>query len=201
MTGAMGLEMPAQQPQLWATAAPPTPGPRPGGPAATGPNRGQAGPIAGNVAGFGQQLHRYLYRPECFASLDCPGFECGWRDGGCRVLAQALHLWLGAGALGLIVNGDAGAAGHVVYQVGRWLLDGDGVSTAPTLLRRWRTQEGVSRARLARFDPGSAAGIPTGAALEYSLAAQLQTRFDRGAVLRLLLPDIHLAGRPPRPQG
>ena len=102
-------------------------------------------------------------------------WSCGWLDGGCRVLSDALVVWLGSIARPLALVNTVGAVQHVVIQCGAYYLDGDGISDAATLLDRWRRLERIEAPALAPFDPAaaSAAGIRADAMMTAAVAQGL----------------------------
>jgi hypothetical protein len=89
---------------------------------------------------LGRHLHEFLYSPDIFALLDPHG--CGWLDGGCRILADAVGLWLAIDYRAALVD-VAGHAQHSFIMIDDWHIDGDGISRPDTFLRRWRDLEGV----------------------------------------------------------
>lgn len=108
-----------------------------------------------NAVAAGRALKRLLLDPDLYNLL--PG--CGWLDGGCAVLGLALHLWYGRmGELtGLWSSPSVYTActmlQHIVFRVGPYYLDGDGVSTRERLLTRWRHDEYVRRPHLEPITP------------------------------------------------
>jgi hypothetical protein len=110
------------------------------------------------------RLRRELWHGAAFGLLPklSDPWSCGWLDGYCCILAEALLLWVsGAGEPVvrmvrprlMMLAGEGKAFDHVVLQlVGRWFLDGDGVSSRRELLLRWQTREGLRAPRLLDFD-------------------------------------------------
>ncbi|SRR5712692_2505081 len=94
------------------------------------------------------------------------------RNGYYAVLADGLLEWICASGEQIVKSlapqlmllaGEGKQVDHVVLRVGAWFLDGDGVSSRRTLLRRWQNQEGLIRPRLIAYDPRvvEKAGIPS----------------------------------------
>lgn len=73
----------------------------------------------------------------------------GWGDGGDLILADAVVMWLAAPPPHVepVVLAEIPELRvvfrHALVSVGRWLVDADGVSSRPTLKRRWREVEGL----------------------------------------------------------
>ena len=117
---------------------------------------------------WGRRLARWLRRHQVFSVLDRHGPAdaelCDWTGGGCRVLAETLLPLLNrefpgwSFALKVVASEDCPAE-HVVVQVrdprGRMrYIDGDGVSTEKTLLRRLAV-EVTSNVCLSDYDPAT----------------------------------------------
>lgn len=71
-----------------------------------------------------------------------------WMSGGCWLLAEALRRVL-SGELVAVIS-DNGVE-HVALLVDDWVVDGDGFSRRPTVLRRWQTAESVPNPRIVPF--------------------------------------------------
>lgn len=137
---------------------------------------------------FGRDLHAFLSSERAYQDLLGPGYAT-WTAGGCWILAQAIHKWLGPPTkLWAIVDGDAPrAVQHVVVSIGDFYLDGDGLSSQAALLRRWRDQEGIQRPRLMRFRPEEALGIECPVDRVYKVQDALHEHFGSGkALLRMV---------------
>jgi hypothetical protein len=129
---------------------------------------------------FGHALKLFLLEPRVFGLIHNTA-DCGWLDGGCRTLAEALSLWLGSDLAEPRVLIDVhGYPQHVVVRNHGWYLDGDGVTTRGRLLQRWEKREGISRPDLTVYNPNELdeVGIsffPNASAL---LRRRLTERFD-----------------------
>jgi hypothetical protein len=153
--------------------------------------RGEIRSIAGPHR-FGRELRRFLHLPETFALLD--PLQCGWLDGGCRILAVALRRWLSNDTIDLRrIGTDEQPCHHVMARCGVWYLDGDGVSDEHTLLHRWRTVEGVPGTRILPYDAAKldAEFIPFVEGICTGLVERLARRFDAPRVLWLLMEDTN----------
>ncbi len=127
----------------------------------------RAGPVA-----FGRRLSRVLWTDEALALL--PG-AYGWNDGGCLLLADALHLLLGDdGRLMAIVGNGTLVGQHFVVHVGTrhddWYLDADGAARHGTLRRRW---EQVERVHGARVTPAANATVFHGTPRDREVSARI----------------------------
>lgn len=130
---------------------------------------------------FGKALRRFLNSGEPIALL--PG--CGWVDGGCFILREALILWsndeLNPGAT-LRRRGDRLYVDHgfawIDVGAGRVLVDGDGLQDEEGLRRKLEHLEGVRlpEVRYARCTE-HAVGIPVDVARSKALAELLRRRF------------------------
>ena len=139
----------------------------------------------GNLVSLGRQLRRFLYTPPIFALLD--PWQCGWLDGGCRILGEAVVLWLGPEAALTAVLGASGQTAHVLVRYRGWLIDGDGLTRADTLIRRWLQVEHVAGAHLGSFERAPASPeIPSDREVSRRLAEQLESRFPVSLVRSLL---------------
>jgi len=113
---------------------------------------------------FSQKLYHTLWQGEAaelLCALDARWKATGWLSGLCWICAEGILQWaLATGSQAvrdldprpMILAAEDKQADHVVVAVGSWYLDGDGVSTLRTLLRRHRTLEGLVRPRLQPFD-------------------------------------------------
>ncbi len=104
---------------------------------------------------LGRAVRRALWTDEALALLPV---GCGWNDGGCLLLADALCVLLGGDArLIAVVSGVDRVAQHYVVRLPPrhgpgWYLDADGAALYATLLRRWSE---VERVRLPRLVPAA----------------------------------------------
>lgn len=128
----------------------------------------------------GRRLKAYLSSDASYRHL---GPDDGsWLAGGCWLLAAALRRALGGGVLANVVGRWGGpplgapTVQHVVLLLDGWVWDGDGATRPETFLRRWRTVENITDARLVEFDAGAtaAAGIPPHARRVEALAIDLR---------------------------
>jgi hypothetical protein len=71
--------------------------------------------------------------------------QCGWNDGGCWMLAQALHEILPHSTMIGVIPVGRGATmiGHVATKYGDWIIDGSGVRTERGFKRNWELDEGT----------------------------------------------------------
>lgn len=140
---------------------------------------------------FGKDLHTWLYAdPGGWNAL--PLAYSTWLEGGCWLLARALHEWIGDGSTMWTLYSSSlwdstTFPQHVVVKVGECFLDGDGASTEQQLLHRWVTEERVLNPGLKPFilEEAEEYGIecPIGALRD--LARGLSRTFGSGdAVLR-----------------
>lgn len=98
-----------------------------------------------------------------------PAPHGGWLDGSCWILAEALHRALGCPLVAVVGHPPAldarapDATQHVaVLCRGTLVVDGDGVSTIPKLIRRWQDVEGITNARLVPFSGACRASAERG---------------------------------------
>lgn len=77
-------------------------------------------------------------------------WQCGAFDGGCLMVADALHQLFGGELVGMLgynwvyaQHGGPTDSGwdHALVRIGDYYLDGDGFSTRQTLRRRWYAKE------------------------------------------------------------
>jgi hypothetical protein len=136
---------------------------------------------------FSQRLYRALWEGEASGLLSrlANRWEAaGWLAGLCWICARGILLWVqqtdtpAVSSLDphlMAIAGEGRQADHVVAQVGSWLLDGDGVSTLRSLLRRQRRLEGLTRPRLRPYDEQSLSeqGLPRDEEASRQLAACL----------------------------
>lgn len=130
---------------------------------------------------------------------ETPAPQGGWLSGSCWILARALHEVLGCpmvavtgSSIGLpsdllrpFPERQLDQVQHVaVLCRGVLVVDGDGVSTTPQLLKRWREEELIKNARLVPWDAycdtnARGGGIPSGSQRQVEqLARELRTRLE-----------------------
>lgn len=122
-------------------------------------------------------LRSLLYAPQAWDLLEPLG--CGWLDGGCRILADALNEWLGPSAEKMALLDEAGRIQHVLIRIGRVFIDGDGMTLEHEILARWQDLEGIKGPRVAPLDTRhltdlDAAGIPASQDIEKRLVGILR---------------------------
>ena len=136
------------------------------------------------VREFGRKLHRVLCSKCGFAILD--GWQCGWTDGGCLVLANALRRWLGEGEIvsvweDLVYDNRSPdhVQHHTILSINGWVVDGDGVAERNKFLELWREREGVGIVRYGVFDPDVAweQGLASRPELEEEVERLLDSKF------------------------
>lgn len=133
-----------------------------------------------SLKAFGSDLQDYLYADPGGWNI-LPLAYSTWLQGGCWVLAQALHEWIGAGSeLWAIFDVETDLMQHVVLRVKGCYLDGDGASSRDELLQRWEREEFTVKPFLKRFVAEEASEIecPVGAVRD--LVAALNTMFGPG---------------------
>ena len=113
----------------------------------------------------GRRLARLLRSRRGYDCLNPEGY--GWCDGGCGILATAIHRWVGTGSLTSLLGSYLGGSGreavqHILLRIGDLYIDGDGISTEGELVSRWHDKELVAVTGLIPFDLQDAtnAGIP-----------------------------------------
>jgi len=133
--------------------------------------------LSQGARGHRSPFRAFLYEPEIWALLEPYG--CGWGDGGCAILAQAVCRWLNLSdeALRLVVD-DRGLVQHVVVVIGPLCIDGDGPVACEGFLRRYRSLENLEYLHFEPFDVSRLGVIPmyTGITAR-RLAQRLRQRF------------------------
>lgn len=90
-------------------------------------------------------LHKWLYTPKVIALLD--PWQCGWGDGGCAMLAEALRRCAARfdvpASLLAFVRASDGQLLHVLCRTYEVLVDFDGYDSVHRKLRQWRELEAV----------------------------------------------------------
>jgi hypothetical protein len=129
---------------------------------------------------FGRALRRYLQSNRALELL--PG--CGWMDGGCLILREALIFWsegtLHAGA-SIRSRQSRAYVDHGFAWLEdsnrRILLDGDGVQDVAGMCRKLERLEGVRPSEILFTADGLVVGIPIDTAASRALADRLYHRF------------------------
>lgn len=103
-----------------------------------------------NQSPFGKELCDFLHQPAQLGLLS----DCGYMNGGCWTLAEAIRSWSG-GALRLFAVKDASPV-HIVCGFveprGLVVLDGDGMAWEDELRVKMRRREGLQTADIVVFD-------------------------------------------------
>lgn len=97
---------------------------------------------------FGKDLRKWLHDARGAWNI-LPGDWPTWLQGGCWLLAQALHEWIGGPSELWAIYSEVGSdvlrpdviPQHVVVRIGDCYLDGDGASNEGELLERWEKVE------------------------------------------------------------
>ena len=112
-----------------------------------------------------------------------------WNNGPCWDVAAAVRMWLGPAA------SIEGLAVHACARVGDFYLDGDGISDAATLARRW------AKAARASKKPAAPQPLPRAflaehitADLTLALARRMRKLLDKGQFLEALAPEAPALG-------
>ena len=129
---------------------------------------------------FGRALRRYLQSAQALELL--PG--CGWLDGGCLILRDALTHWSkGALRAGASVRSHRSVTyvdhGFAWFEANgqRILLDGDGLQDAAGLRQKLERLEGIQPAGILFSDEALIVGILTDPKASRALADRLSRRF------------------------
>jgi hypothetical protein len=132
---------------------------------------------------FGDALHGFLYlKKEVWELL--PGRFDTWLAGGCWLLAEALHAWIGPrSSMWSLMGSQYHNVNHVVIRVGNCYLDGDGASTERELLKRWENEELVPKPYLRPFRPEEAQNIECPVGPGKALVVALEEEFGPGPAL------------------
>lgn len=134
---------------------------------------------------FGRDLHQYLYSKRG-VSFQLPRFLGEWAMGGCWIVAEALHAWIGPGSSLWAIYGSTPfhryGMHHVVVKVGECYLDGEHVFSEERLLRYWEEDQEVEEILLKKFHPSGAKAmdIPCPARIVRDLVRGLQGKFGDG---------------------
>lgn len=145
-----------------------------------------------NITDLNYRLKQVLWSDEALALI--PDF--GWNDGGCRSLMKAFILWLGRDELRtyqIVKKPEQHHSEHAFVQVGRWFLDGDGVSGFAQMEHRWRFEERLSGVIIREFDPDTEPDHVNGDQPFYIeddrieiLVQLLDQHFDKSELIELL---------------
>ncbi len=137
-------------------------------------------------------FREFLYRPENLNLLP----ECGWLDGGCRSLMTAIRLWLGTDITTpyqIVKEEQEAHSQHVIAKVGKYFIDGDGISITDDLIDRWLYIEKLPRVILRSFDPNEEPNDTYGEEPFYiddnniiTLVQNLDNEFNKENVLTIL---------------
>lgn len=120
----------------------------------------QTMPCTPTVRKLGRDLKRWLYSPKGAWPI-IPYAYASWVAGGCWVLAQALHHWIGPSSTLMAIyswpeylgDDDDKIPQHVVVRVADCYLDGDGASSEKELFLRWLNIENLIEPELVDADP------------------------------------------------
>lgn len=145
-----------------------------------------------NITDLSYRLKQVLWSDEALALI--PDF--GWNDGGCRSLMKAFLLWLGRDELRtyqIVIKPEQHHSEHTFVQVGRWFLDGDGVSGFAQMQHRWLFEERLPGVIIRQFDPDAEPDHVNGDQPFYIKDDRIQTlvqlldqQFDKDDLLALL---------------
>ena len=132
---------------------------------------------------FGNKLKRFLASKKMY---DILGEEGGtWTAGGCWILAEALHSWLGPGSELVAVGSSVNKVEHVAVRVEDgyfyYYLDGDGFQTEEEFLRKMRELERISDPFIHQFDPRDVTEIPCPLISVKRVVEALTKRFGKGS--------------------
>ena len=144
------------------------------------------GNVVVNASLFGKELWDFLQQPAQLGLLS----NCGYMNGGCWTLAEALRIWSG-GAFTLFAVKDVSPA-HIVCGFveprGLVVLDGDGMAWEEELRIKMRLREGFQAADVVAFDREEVSrnGIIFAAEPARQYARRLEWRFGPFSWLRIL---------------
>lgn len=137
-----------------------------------------------------ERLAGFLMRPSVFALLR--PYACGWKDGGCVILAEAIVSWLGlpSSSVHALRDGRYDHFQHALVIVGtRLALDADGVSDPSWLCEHWQRTEFVHEPWIDRFDH---AALRSDIPHDHALSAELARRLEQALPARLSRPTLGL---------
>ncbi len=129
---------------------------------------------------FGERLSQWLWAEEQFSIID--KFQCGWNDGGCNILADALIEYFGGAAervaiFGSSDRGDRGQPQHVLVRVGGEYIDADGSQSARSLLDKMSELEGVENGVIRAYPEYTSDSIPTDKQASSELSQRIRAEF------------------------
>lgn len=122
---------------------------------------------------FGERLAAFLGSKPIVEILPDPNYHT-WLEGGCWILAQALHEWLGA-PLWAVWDKREEAVEHVVVRIDGCYLDGRGASTKKELLDSFSALGYLPK--MVRFKPEDAPDIDCPLDVVDRLKEALKTQF------------------------
>jgi len=141
---------------------------------------------------LGTTILHHAFTAEWFAS---GGGQCGWINGGCRMLADGIKLWLGddVGLKWLTGHHQYSARvepirQHVIAKIrDGWYIDGDGVNRWESVADTWREQEMVDDLSTEDYSAGDDdADIPRDKNVSALIALALEQRYGRENFLALV---------------
>lgn len=133
---------------------------------------------------FGHQLKKLLHRSDVFSLLSC--YRCGWSDGGCLILLDALVEWSHGEIEPYVLFGTSSLwlewtviPHHAVGYWEDWWIDADGFSRLKTLISRWENLEFLENISLVHQDDTdiSQTFIEGDEVISHSLAQLLESEF------------------------
>jgi len=124
----------------------------------------------------GQSLRTLLNTPTAHSLLATFG-QCGWTDGGCAILADALLTFL-PGSMPVLVVSENGAE-HVAVRWDGLIWDADGASMDRVMIKLWRTVEHIPSAVLedGSVETMALRGAPRDPSVSGKLVLMLAHRF------------------------
>jgi hypothetical protein len=130
---------------------------------------------------LGGALQEFLYSPPIFQILG----DGTWLAGGCWILADALHRWVGPSSSLKMVASDRSTSEHVVVRAGSWYLHASGVITEAELLDEMRRMERLVNPRIVDFNPRLLIrnGVPRPGRRSRLLLVEIRRRFGLRPVL------------------
>lgn len=135
--------------------------------------------FAGDIRAGSRRLRDALWTETMLNLLP----DCGWNDGGCLILADALTI-LATDMLcrPMAVVGRHGQSWHrivhhalieVTVDGRRWYVDGSGITDARALLHRWEHTEGLERPELLERSQSDVEDLPQDLPLSARIADRL----------------------------
>jgi hypothetical protein len=140
--------------------------------------------VAAAMARYLRRVRRALWSDEGVALLDA--YPCGWNDGGCVILADALVLAIGGDAERLVLV-DLSGPQHAVCSADGWWIDGDGIARPERVLRRFERRERLRVTEVAPVADGLLGDCPVDPALSSRVAGYLVERLPMAALRASLL--------------